>query len=81
MLCVFWQQQIIFQMAVSEANQAAFREWLTQQGGYINPKASLFHSLPSGDRGVYATADIAQGEQLLLVPLSCTLHLDVTDAR
>jgi hypothetical protein len=61
--------------------QTAFKEWLRQQGGYVNPKISLFHELPSGDRGVYATADIASGEQLLLVPVNCTLHLHITDAR
>lgn len=66
---------------VSEDAQSAFTDWLKQQGGYVNPKASLFHELPSGDRGVYAAADIEEGEQLLLVPVSCTLHLDVTDAR
>lgn len=66
---------------VSEDKQKAFRDWLQQQGGYANPKVSLFHELPSGDRGVYATADIKEGEQLLLVPVQCTLHLDVTDAR
>lgn len=66
---------------VSEEKQALFKEWLQQQGGYANPKVSLFHQLPSGDRGVYAAADIQEGEQLLLVPVSCTLHLDVTDAR
>ena len=66
---------------VSEGKQKAFRDWLQQQGGYANPKVSLFHELPSGDRGVYATADIKEGEQLLLVPVQCTLHLNVTDAR
>lgn len=66
---------------VSNDQQEAFKDWLKQQGGYVNPKVSLFHQLPSGDRGVYATADINEGEQLLLVPVSCTLHLDVTDAR
>jgi hypothetical protein len=66
---------------VSEERQGAFRDWLKQQGGYANPKVSLFHQLPSGDRGVYATADIKEGEQLLLVPVSCTLHLNVVDAR
>jgi hypothetical protein len=66
---------------VSEERRGAFRDWLKQQGGYTNPKVSLFHQLPSGDRGVYATADIKEGEQLLLVPVSCTLHLNVIDAR
>jgi hypothetical protein len=66
---------------VSDQKQNAFKDWLRQQGGYVNPKVDLFHQLPSGDRGVYATADIEEGEQLLLVPVSSTLHLDVTDAR
>jgi hypothetical protein len=66
---------------VSEQKQSAFKDWLRQQGGYVNPKVDLFHQLSSGDRGVYAAADIEEGEQLLLVPVSSTLHLDVTDAR
>lgn len=66
---------------VTNPKHGAFKDWLRQQGGYVNPKVDLFHQLPSGDRGVYAAADIAEGEQLLLVPVSSTLHLDVTDAR
>lgn len=60
-----------------------FGDWLRQQGGYLNPKVSLFKQLAptSSDRGVTATADIAEDEQLILVPVSATLHLELTDAR
>ena len=66
---------------VSAATAAAFGDWLKQQGGYLHPKVSLFHQLASNDRGVTATADIAEGEQLILVPVSASLHLELTDAR
>lgn len=59
--------------------QAAFVQWLRDKGGYVNPKIDLFHQLKSGDRGVYAEQDIKEGEQLLLVPVQATLHLDVND--
>lgn len=59
--------------------QAAFVQWLQNKGGYVNPKINLFHTLKSGDRGVYAEQEIKEGEQLLLVPVQATLHLDVED--
>lgn len=59
---------------------AAFVNWLKDRGGYVNPKINLFNKTgSSGDRGVYAEQDIAEGEQLLLVPVPSTLHLDVED--
>jgi hypothetical protein len=65
--------------AVAEI-MAAFVEWLKDRGGYVNPKINLFKKTgSSGDRGVYAEQDIAEGEQLLLVPVPSTLHLDVED--
>lgn len=59
---------------------AAFAAWLQQRGGYVHPSINLFHSTAGEhDRGVFATADIKQGEQLLLVPCDATLHLEVDD--
>lgn len=58
---------------------AAFVEWLKEKGGYVNSKLDLFQETGSGDRGVFAEQDIAEGEQLILVPVPSTLHLDVDD--
>jgi hypothetical protein len=66
--------------AVTPAQQAGFQEWLAGRGGWVHPEVSLCDTLRCGDRGVRATADIKAGSQLLVVPVSCTLHLDVADA-
>ncbi|KAF8059667.1 setd6 [Scenedesmus sp. PABB004] len=59
--------------------EAAFVAWLTERGGFVNPKLSLFSLQGDGDRGVTVREDVEEGEQLLLVPLSATLHLAVDD--
>lgn len=59
---------------------AAFTAWLAEQGGYVHPSLDLFRELPGGDRAAVAAADIAEGEQLLIVPVAATLHLDVPGA-
>ena len=68
--------------SVTPAQQAGFQEWLAARGGWVHPSVALFDDTLArrGDRGVRATADIAAGCQLLVVPVSCTLHLDVADA-
>ena len=55
---------------------SGFTSWLTGLGGYINPKLKLFTEVDdNGDRGVVAAADIEEGQQLMLIPLSCCLHM------
>jgi len=56
-----------------------FEQWLKEQGGYIHPNIDLFHALSpnaSDHRGVFAQELVKEGEQLLLVPVEATLHLE-----
>jgi hypothetical protein len=56
-----------------------FEQWLREQGGYIHPNIDLFHALipdTSDHRGVFAKQPVKEGEQLLLVPVEATLHLE-----
>lgn len=53
-----------------------FASWLGGQGGYLNPKLKAFIKVDdNGDRGVVAAEDIEEGQQLMLIPLSCCLHM------
>lgn len=54
---------------------AAFVEWLRLRGAYVSPKLDLFKEMPSGDRTVCAKEAVAEGEQLLMVPLEATLRM------
>jgi hypothetical protein len=49
--------------------------WIASRGGTVSDKLELFHQMESGDRGVFATADIAEGEQLMIIPTDATIHL------
>ena len=63
-------------MADAEGHQAAFLAWLKSAGGYVHPSLDLFCPLGAdGDRGVVAREDIKEGEQLVLIPQACTLHV------
>lgn len=56
-----------------------FEQWLKDKGGYIHPNIDLFHALSldaSDHRGVCAKEAVREGEQLLLVPVEATLHLE-----
>ena len=53
-----------------------FASWLGGQGGYLNPQLKAFTEVDdNGDRGVVAEEDIEKGQQLMLIPLSCCLHM------
>ncbi|GLC35359.1 hypothetical protein PLESTB_000573100 [Pleodorina starrii] len=52
-----------------------FPTWLRSRGGKIHPELDLFHTLGSGDRGVVARSDIAEGELLLLLPIDCAIYM------
>ena len=53
-----------------------FASWLGGQGGYLNPQLKAFTEVDdNGDRGVVAEEDIEEGQQLMLIPLSCCLHM------
>ena len=42
----------------------------------MNPKLKPFIEVDdNGDRGIVADADIEEGQQLMLIPLSCCLHM------
>jgi len=62
--------------------KSQFEQWLKDKGGYIHPDIDLFH-MPDGaasdQRGVFALKPVKEGEQLLLIPLEATLHLDIND--
>jgi hypothetical protein len=51
-----------------------FAEWLRRRGGLVHDGVDLFHDFGGGNRGVCAKKDIAEGEQLLLLPLGCTIR-------
>lgn len=51
-----------------------FTTWLSDRGGKVHPELDLFHTLPSGDRGVVARRDISEGELLLLLPTNCAIY-------
>ena len=54
----------------------SFSSWLGGQGGYLNPKLKAFTEVDdNGDRGILAKEDIEEGQQLMLIPLSCCLHM------
>jgi len=55
---------------------SGFASWLGGQGGYLNPKLKPFIEVDdNGDRGVVAEEDIEEGQQLMLIPTSCCLHM------
>jgi hypothetical protein len=55
---------------------SGFASWLGGQGGYLNPKLKPFIEVDdNGDRGVVAEEDIEEGQQLMLIPMSCCLHM------
>ncbi|KAG2432473.1 hypothetical protein HXX76_008818 [Chlamydomonas incerta] len=54
---------------------APFEKWLDKHGGKKHANLDLVKELPSGDRGVVATAPIAEGELLLLLPINCSLYM------
>ena len=55
---------------------SGFASWLGGQGGYLNTKLKPFIEVDdNGDRGVVAQEDIEEGQQLMLIPLSCCLHM------
>lgn len=42
----------------------------------MNPKLKAFTEVDdNGDRGIVAEEDIEEGQQLVLIPLSCCLHM------
>ena len=52
-----------------------FPTWLQSQGGKMHSDLDVFHTLGNGDRGVVARSDIAEGELLLLLPITCALYI------
>lgn len=54
---------------------ATFAAWVGSGAGHISTSLDLFNEMPTGDRGVVATKNIAKGEQLMLLPLQRVLHL------
>lgn len=55
---------------------SSFQSFLRERGGFVHPKLKLFCEVDDdGDRGVFAQEDIPEGQQLVLVPLQCCLHM------
>jgi hypothetical protein len=59
---------------MKEEAAKAFVDWLRKRGGLVHEDVDLFHDFGGGNRGVYATKAIKEGEQLLLLPLHCTIR-------
>ncbi|KAG1673647.1 hypothetical protein FOA52_013311 [Chlamydomonas sp. UWO 241] len=62
-------------MASASADNSAFLGWLRARGGFVHADVSLFSHLPEDDRGVVANANIAKGENLVIVPCNACLSL------
>jgi len=59
------------------ALHAGLAAWLEARGGYVSPKLDLAAPVPGSggaERGVFATAAIRAGEQLLLLPAAAALN-------
>ncbi|GFR45203.1 hypothetical protein Agub_g6597 [Astrephomene gubernaculifera] len=56
-----------------------FATWLRSRGGKVNQELDLFSVLESGDRGVVARRQIAEGELLLLLPITCALYIPTNE--
>lgn len=57
------------------ALRTKFVEWLRSNGGYVAPSLDPFHELPTGDRGIVAVGDIAEGDNLIILPTQATIHV------
>ena len=63
-------------VVTSFPNMSSFLSFLRERGGFVHPKLKLFDEVDdNGDRGVFAQEDIQEGQQLVLVPLQCCLHM------
>ena len=56
-------------------NQIELISWLTRNGGKCHPSVDPFRQLPGGERGIFATAGLPAGTQLLSVPTALCLHV------
>ena len=65
------QHSLPYSMAAASEN---FARWVEANGCFMHPSLSLFHILPSGDRGVVAQARIKKGEELINVCLDACIH-------
>ena len=55
---------------------SSFLSFLRERGGFVDRKLMLLREVDDGgDRGVFAQEDIPEGQQLVLVPLPCCLHM------
>ena len=52
----------------------SFLNWVKARGGHISPCIDLFGVLPHGSRGIAATADISQGDVLIVMPIKACIH-------
>ncbi len=49
--------------------------WMRSRGGFVHSGLDLFAELPGGDRGVVARQRIEEGAYIMIVPVSCTMHM------
>ena len=56
-----------------------FFDWVKVRGGHISPSINLFGVFPHGSRGIAATADIQQGDVLVLMPMKSCIHAYAED--
>ena len=56
-----------------------FIDWVKVRGGHISPSINLFGVFAHGSRGIAATADIQQGDVLVLMPMKACIHAYADD--
>ena len=58
------------------SRMSSFLTFLRDRGAFVHPKLKLFcETDDNGDRGVIVNEDIPEGQQLMLIPLQCCLHM------
>eukprot|EP00884_Botryococcus_braunii_P017662 jgi/Botrbrau1/457/Bobra.110_2s0102.1 len=62
-------------MAAAGLPYRRFLQWAKERGAYVHPSLDVFATSVRRGRGVVATADIKEGEQLMLIPLCLCIHM------
>ena len=65
--------------AATHITQQRLLDWIVSRGGKVHRDLDLFHDIGNGERGVCALKAIKEGEQLLLLPEVCSVHIPNAD--
>lgn len=55
--------------------ESALRSWVEARGGFVHDGVELAATLGAGHRGVRAREHIAEGSELLRLPVSACMHV------